>query len=112
MKKPLFHHIWVELYRMNIWWYRCSRKQYAEMVLRATGQRAPYKGNDVRATFEVYTVNGQDIGIIWFKTRKPVPHECFHAVHWIMTERGIRLSDDSEEAYAYLLDYLINKIIP
>jgi hypothetical protein len=37
-------------------------------------------------------------------------HECFHAVSYILRNISINLNDTSEEAYAYLLEYLIEKI--
>lgn len=44
-----------------------------------------------------------DIGVI--------VHEAFHATEYILSYAGMKLSNDSSEAYAYLLEYLINKII-
>ncbi len=37
-------------------------------------------------------------------------HEIFHAVYQILKSIGMSLSDDSEEAYAYLIGYLTEKI--
>ncbi len=33
-------------------------------------------------------------------------HEIYHAVNYILSFIGIKYSDDSEEAYAYLITYL------
>lgn len=33
-------------------------------------------------------------------------HECFHAANYTLEHRGFRLSDTSEEAYAYYLSWL------
>lgn len=38
-------------------------------------------------------------------------HEIFHAVCAIMTGIGVHLSDDSEEAYAYLTGYITRKVL-
>lgn len=52
--------------------------------------------------------------MIWFKEKYPSPclvaHECFHAAHYILGRTGLKLTDDSEEAYAYYLEYLIREI--
>lgn len=37
-------------------------------------------------------------------------HEVFHAAKFILFNRGIGLTDSSEEAYAYFLTYLFNSI--
>jgi len=33
-------------------------------------------------------------------------HECHHATYQILSDRGIYLSDDTKEVYAYYLDWL------
>jgi hypothetical protein len=40
-----------------------------------------------------------------------IAHECFHATHAILKRKGIIYSDETEEAYAYLLDFLVTKTI-
>lgn len=39
-----------------------------------------------------------------------ITHEAFHATCYIMRYVGIRLSKSSEEAYAYLLQYIVENI--
>ena len=50
--------------------------------------------------------------VIHFKTIDEgiVAHEVFHAVDFLMERIGCRLAEDSNEAYAYLVQYLTNKI--
>ena len=38
-------------------------------------------------------------------------HEIFHAAHALMIGVGINLSDDSEEAYAYLIGYITKRVL-
>lgn len=43
-----------------------------------------------------------------------IAHECFHAVSAIMRNKGVVFCEESEESFAYLLDYIVtevNKII-
>lgn len=40
-----------------------------------------------------------------------VAHEAFHATFYVMEEKGIRLSDASEEAFAYYLEWLMRGIL-
>lgn len=39
-----------------------------------------------------------------------IAHEVFHAVNYLFDRIGITLSDDSDEAWAYLIQYLMYKI--
>lgn len=53
--------------------------------------------------------------ILWIK-RKPkkgsgvLAHEIFHAVDFLFDMIGIKLSRDSDEAYAYAIQHLTNEI--
>ena len=56
---------------------------------------------------------------IWFtpKLRKGglwshgvISHEVFHAVDMLLTKIGMTLTNESDEAYAYLIQYLTNEI--
>lgn len=40
-----------------------------------------------------------------------IAHEVIHAVNNILKKKGLTYSDSSEEAFTYLSDYLIGKII-
>lgn len=39
-------------------------------------------------------------------------HEIYHLANMIMHYRGVRFCDASEEAFAYLIDWLTEKIMP
>lgn len=39
-----------------------------------------------------------------------IVHEVFHCTHRILQNKGMKLNDDTEEAYAYFLDYLFGKV--
>lgn len=38
-----------------------------------------------------------------------IAHECLHATFRILKKKGIIYTDESEEAFAYLLDFLVTK---
>lgn len=40
-----------------------------------------------------------------------VVHECQHVVQWLLRNRDTPLSEDTEEIYCYLLDYLVKQVI-
>ena len=44
--------------------------------------------------------------VIWVEDWKYLAHEIFHCAYFILRDKGMCLSDDSNEAYAYLIEYL------
>lgn len=40
-----------------------------------------------------------------------IAHECFHAVMSVLQCKGIRYSQKSEECFAYVLGYLVSKVV-
>jgi hypothetical protein len=52
-----------------------------------------------------YYIVVTDKCINWLGT---LAHECMHLTSQMLRKRGIPLSDDSEEAYAYYLQWLFN----
>ena len=114
-KYPKFKYIYIELFGANVYWIRCSRKDYAGAIKREFKVKAPTKDLDVIGTAEVYKheKEGHDIDVIWFKEKDVtvIAHEIFHAVHNILQRRGLWLTDSSEEVYAHMIQYLTREIV-
>lgn len=90
-----------------------------------------YKGVNVSDVTDMYeglyitvTDGVVDVGILWFNEFKGVPydankarhianitHELSHAVHSALGYRGFKLTDDSQEAYAYYQGWLMEEIL-
>ena len=73
-----------------------------------------FNGNESGKTLEL---SGGQI-IIYLPTKPKdadsfalLTHELFHATHFILEKVGITFSCDSDEAFAYLLDYLVERTI-
>lgn len=107
-----FKYIWVPIYQANVWWFRGPRKQYDKLVWKEFKREAPEKRITVNATVEEYLIGDQRVHVIWLKNHKVhvLAHECFHAAYHILRDRGVYLTDGSEEAFAYLMDFLIQEI--
>ena len=106
-----FSHIFSELYGFNVYFMRSSREVYEKEIKSEFDISAPSKPIS-NATFEVYDKTGSDVGVIWVSDEsgmKHLIHECFHCTHYIMQDRGMFLHDASEEAYAYLLEWIFDK---
>jgi hypothetical protein len=117
MSKPKFKHIWIELYHVDLYWVVCERGRYEQLIKDEFGVDAPEGGKNSDARFEVHSKEGREIGVLWFNTKnaeKPnmeiIAHEAFHAAHWILQKQGLWLTDSSEEAYAYLIQFIVKKI--
>lgn len=56
--------------------------------------------------------------VMWFKEFNPeysfhigtIAHEAFHAVHFLFSKMNIKLSFDSDEAFAYAIGYVAKKV--
>jgi hypothetical protein len=66
--------------------------------------------DDYSGYFQMYKCQ---VGIFRFKNKPAVGvivHECFHACYKLMDRIGQQLSDESEESYAYLMQYIFEQI--
>ena len=51
------------------------------------------------------------VGLIWSKDKKEtLNHELLHATTWALGNRGIKLSDDSDEIFCYYQGFLLKCI--
>lgn len=81
--------------------HKLSEGEIEAITMRGMGRTIILKGNQT---------------ILWLKNYpKPgsgtLAHEIFHAVEMITDRMGIRLSQDSDEIFAYMIQFLTNKII-
>lgn len=69
-------------------------------------------GLGTQARFHAHA--GKKTGLIWFKHDKPsigvIAHECFHAVSYMLEMSGFKMTIDSDEAYAYGLEFLCEHV--
>jgi len=99
-----WRHTYCETYRQNFYFIKCEPQQYVRLVKRTfdVDIDAPTGGG----RFQVFYLDSIPIATIWIKEWHHLPHEVFHAVYWALSYRGLWLSDGSEEAYAYMIEYL------
>lgn len=62
----------------------------------------------------IFYISDKGHWIVAFNYKKlchgTISHESFHAVSAIMRKKGVVYGEKSEEAFAYLLDYLVTEI--
>jgi hypothetical protein len=105
-------HIFDPVYRQNYYYFNCrSQKDYTSLLkLKFKIELTP---KDTDGAFNVFAQRGTDVCFLWTKGKTPqlVAHEVFHAVSYILRRKGLPLSDDTEEAYAYLIQFLTTEIL-
>jgi hypothetical protein len=82
----------------------------ARTIIRSLG----YKNvpTDVCLGRTMYRDNGTPLAV-WVQQRIAghVAHEALHAVRGLLQYRGLDLSPASEEAYAYLLEFIVRQVM-
>lgn len=88
--------IWEYYVKNNISGERKAIEQYKAVVI-------DFPDRDKQYThYVVFRDDGYDISCI--------AHEAFHLTYSILTQVGVKLTKESEEAFAYLISYLTNEI--
>ena len=73
------------------------------------GQTFEHEYKDHRAVFIVFNSKRNCPEMCDKITHGNVAHEAFHAVHYLLDTVGMKLTDESQEAYAYLLDWVVEE---
>ena len=114
MAKAKFKHLYSETYRQNIYYVACSPKEYIKLIQHEFNCVPDVSAKKQGAKFEVYIKKDVEICVIWITDKKRLDflaHECMHATHYILANRGLWLTDSSEEAYAYLMQWIVSNIL-
>ncbi len=104
-----FRHIYLDIYKVNVWFIYCSADYYQRKMKTEIDFCA-----DV-TEFHVGQVVTADLDagrtfIVWVRDWDSLTHELFHCVFAILDYKGMCLTKESQEAYAYLMEYLDREI--
>lgn len=105
-------HIFDPIYRQNYYYFNCkTEKNYQKLLKMKFKIDRELKDKD--GGCEVYKQTGIDVCFIWSKGKdiSVIAHEVFHAVHYVLERKGIKLSDETDESYAYLIQFLMKEIL-
>jgi len=113
---PLFKHIFIEVYGVNVYHVCCTREEYDLKIKDEFEMQAPEKSSEIRGTFEIYNKDDVPIYVLWqhkdcSSDLSILVHEVFHTAYGILQNKGLWLTDSSEEAYAYLIQYIFKEIL-
>ncbi len=108
--------VYIEIYDFNIYYLISDWKQCRLELEDAFGKDdEPEENTGTGYALPIIQSDERKAYFIWidkdanFSTRI---HECFHAVVYIMRDYlDIQLDDNSEEAFAYLLTYIVRKVL-
>ncbi|MFA6315528.1 MAG: hypothetical protein WC648_04140 [Candidatus Paceibacterota bacterium] len=96
--------------------YECSEQESIDHIRLTCDLEKEKQGNDA-TYFVLKTLKDDDVFerfiVVNQKVTKfsVVVHEIFHYVHEVMNHIGLKLNDETEEAYAYFLEYIYKKIL-
>ena len=79
------------------------------------GQKIDKQGEEfLRSSGLAHTMKMPNRAVLIYFPQQPTPgiiaHEAFHAVWMILATMGVEPSVESEEVYAYMLEYIVNRI--
>ena len=100
-----FKCIFIDIYKVNVWFILCPVDYYKRIM--KTKLNYTVKVSDYTAGQHTHIEYGDNKQfVIWIKQWDSLTHELLHCVHSILDYKGLWLTDSSEEAYAYLIEYL------
>ena len=100
-------HIYDPIFKINFYAVKGgSFKKFAEIMKKQL--KIDLGEEKVDGKFIVITNGGIDIGLIWGKRKGELIHECLHATVWALESKGINMSKETDEVYAYYQQFLLN----
>ena len=89
-----------------------TAKQFRDFIKKEFKQDVDAKDGDSGEFVVAFDNKSKStIGVVWAKDNKEtLNHELLHATMWVLDNRGIRLSKDSEEIFCYYQGFLLKCI--
>ena len=105
--------IYDPIFRQTYYYFSCkTHKDYCK-ILKSDLNIIKEPKININGECSVYAFNGNEVCFIWVKTKRVsfIAHEVFHAVSYVLRHKGVPLSDNTDEVYAYLTEFLVREII-
>jgi hypothetical protein len=107
-------HIYDFTYRQNYYFIPAkTHKEYREICKKQLRNDIAPRDKETGGGFNVfnYRKDKTEVCYIWASSKRDIVHECFHAISYTLRNRGINLTDDSDEAFAYSIGFLADEIM-
>lgn len=118
MKKLIVKRIGPDLYNRCLTFMYGTKDQIDKAMARIEKEHYEPMLERNRAKYQVYVHNSFQADYILLRSDIPVgerypvlAHEVFHFVHMSLQTAGVRLTDDSEEAYAYYISDIMERCL-
>lgn len=111
MKKLI--HIYEKTFGTNI--YYSGVKTFKEFKKQFQKQFPGFeiKNYEMGTFINIEQLNGNQYGILWCKNDNlfVLIHEAAHAAFWLMDSKGILISKENEETFAYIQEFIVQEIM-
>ena len=106
------HHIYDPIFRTNFYYILATDQKELLRVMKDRLNITGKEKDHVEGRFLSAEKSGCTVGVIWTSNRNPwiIAHEVCHAVGWSLDTKGIPLTFETEEVYAYLTQFLSREI--
>lgn len=95
--------------------FSLAEKKYRNLMLKEKISFGSFEPFDPSTEARVDGLQGRKSKIVWFRDRKPkasvVAHEALHVTIDTLKKSGMSLSDNTQEAYCYHLEWLTREIL-
>lgn len=112
MKRKKILHIYDPIFRQNYYYITCkTHKEYCQILKKEAGMNdEPKEGIDGHCS--VFESNDNHIIVLWTTEKRPdlVAHEVMHGAGYVLMRKGIKFSDETEEIYCYLIQFIMRNI--
>lgn len=106
-------HIYDPVFKNNIYYILSpDQKVMCQIIKKRFGiTKDVHEGTDGRFLSEKW--QDYPIGIIWTRNRLPqtIAHEACHATFWALEDKGVKPGFETEEVYAYMIQFIMKEIM-
>ena len=105
-------HIFDPVFRQNYYYVDCKNESDYNKILKVEFKIIQdAKNRD--GGFQVFERQKTEIGFIWTSGRDvpTLAHEVLHAVSYCLRSKGLQLSAETDEAYAYVMGFIMGEIL-
>lgn len=106
------HHIYDPIFRQNIYYILSTTQDDLVKVMKERLGIDAKKKDGCEGRFLTAEKSGCLVGVIWTSNRNPwiITHEVTHATCWTLESKGVPLTFETEEVYAYMNQFLFREI--
>ncbi len=104
-------HIYDPIFRVNYYYFLTkSEGEFIKGINKQFNKNFCIPTEETKSGgFMVFVKKNTDICCFWAKSQSELAHEIIHCIAYTLIEKGIKLTDDTDEIYAYYMEYLLRE---